>query len=179
MKYEGNIASRWGQLTAEEMVFRFWNATVAGTSCGHGETYRSDDQILWWSKGGVLKGQSPACLAFLKQVLDDAPAEGIEPIEKWSSAECGGRVPDYYLVYLGKQTPTRWEFKLPKSPQGRRRAAEGMKFTAEVLKTWNISVTAVPGTFTLAGRTTISSGIKTGAASSCPGSPTWRFGSKG
>jgi hypothetical protein len=47
VKYEGNIESRWGQLSPEELVFRFWNATVAGTYCGHGETYKSDDQILW------------------------------------------------------------------------------------------------------------------------------------
>jgi acyl transferase domain-containing protein len=39
--------------------------TIAGTYVGHGETYKSDDQILWWSKGGVLKGQIPARLAFL------------------------------------------------------------------------------------------------------------------
>ena len=178
MKYEGNIASRWGQLTAEEMVFRFWNATVAGTTAAR-ETYRSDGQILWWSKGGLLKGQSPACFAFLKQVLDDAPAEGIQPIEKWSSAECGGRVPDYYLVYLGKQTPTRWEFKLPKSPQGRRRAAEGMKSTTEVLKTWNISVTGHARDVHAGGEDDYFLGDEDRAASSCPGSPTWRFGSKG
>ena len=67
VKYEGDIESRWGHLAADELVFRFWNATVAGTYCGHGETYRSADQILWWSKGGVLKGESPARLAFLKK----------------------------------------------------------------------------------------------------------------
>ena len=59
VKYEGNIESRWGQLSPEEMVFRFWNATIAGTYCGHGETYKSDDQVLWWSKGGVLKEPKP------------------------------------------------------------------------------------------------------------------------
>lgn len=148
VKYEGNIASRWGQLTAEEMVFRFWNATIAGTYCGHGETYKSDDQILWWSKGGLLKGQSPARLAFLKKVLDDAPAEGIEPIDKWQHPEYGGRAPDYYLVYLGMQTPASWEFKIPRASQGSRRPSEGMKFTAEVLDTWNMTITPVPGEFT-------------------------------
>lgn len=171
VKYEGNITSRWGQLTAEEMVSRFWNATVAGTYCGHGETYKSDDQILWWSKGGVLKGQSPARLTFLKQVLEDAPAEGIEPIEKWVSPEYGGRAPDYYLVYLGKQTPTRWEFKLPKGPQGKRLPSEGMKFTAEVLDTWNMTVTVVPGTFTLAGKTDYVLGDKDGRSIELPGKP--------
>ena len=41
VKYEGNIPQRWGDLSAEEMVFRFWNGTVAGTYVGHGETYMS------------------------------------------------------------------------------------------------------------------------------------------
>jgi hypothetical protein len=150
VKYEGNIESRWGQLTPEELVFRFWNATVAGTYCGHGETYKSDDQILWWSKGGVLKGQSPARLAFLKKVLDDAPPEGVEPIDRWQEPEYGGRAPDYYLVYLGKQAAISWEFKLLKPPGGAgRQLADGMKFTAEVLDTWNMTITPVDGVFSL------------------------------
>jgi hypothetical protein len=169
VKYEGNIDSRWGQLSAEEMVFRFWNATVAGTYCGHGETYKSEDQILWWSKGGVLKGQSPPRLAFLKQVLHDAPAEGIEPIDKWQHPEYGGRAPDYYLVYLGKQTPTRWEFRIPK--QGRDRLPEPMKFSAEILDTWNMTVTPVPGTFTLAAKMDYLIPDKDGRSIDLPGKP--------
>ena len=150
VKYEGNIESRWGQLSAEELVFRFWNGTVAGTYVGHGETYKSDDQVLWWSKGGVLKGQSPARLAFLKKVLDDAPADGIEPIDRWQHPEYGGRAPGYYLIYLGKQTPASWEFALPKPPLAKGQpTADGMKFTAEVLDTWNMTVTPVDGMFTL------------------------------
>ena len=149
VKYEGNIANRWGQLSAEEMVFRFWNATVAGTYCGHGETYKSDDQILWWSKGGVLKGESPARLAFLKKVLDAAPAEGIEPIDRWQRPEIGGQPGEYYLIYLGKETPTNWVFHLPKPPLGKLQSAAGMKFTVEVLDTWNMTVTPAPGVFTL------------------------------
>ena len=169
VQYEGNIPQGWGRLSAEELVFRFWNAAVAGTYCGHGETYKSDDQVLWWSKGGVLKGQSPARLSFLKKVLADAPAEGIDPIDK-SHPEYGGQPGKYYLIYLGKQTPTNWDFEIPKSapdqPQlapwnnfadargsssapystGR---ADGAKFTAEVLDTWNMTVTPVPGEFTL------------------------------
>lgn len=150
VKYEGDIESRWGQLSAEELVFRFWNGTVAGTYVGHGETYRSEDQVLWWSKGGQLKGQSPARLAFLKKVLDEAPPGGIEPIDRWQYPEYGGCAPDYYLVYLGKQTPTSWEFKLPKtSPDKGQSHADGMKYTVEVLDTWNMAVTPVAGVFTL------------------------------
>jgi hypothetical protein len=147
VQYEGNIPSGWGRLSAEEMVFRFWNATVAGTYCGHGETYRSDDQVLWWSKGGVLKGQSPARLAFLKKVLDDSPAQGIEPMAQ--HPQCGGQPGQYYLVYLGKNTPTNWDFEIPQLPADQLPSAGNMKFTVEVLDTWNMTVTPVPGVFQL------------------------------
>jgi hypothetical protein len=150
VKYEGDIPKRWGNLSAEELVLRFWNGTVAGTYVGHGETYLSPDEILWWSKGGVLKGRSPARLAFLRQVLEDSPAEGIEPIDKWQHPEYGGQASLYYLVYLGKQTPASWEFQIPKSPQSSGiPPADGMKFTAEVLDTWNMTITLVEGVFTL------------------------------
>ncbi|MCX6903273.1 MAG: DUF5060 domain-containing protein [Verrucomicrobia bacterium] len=154
VKYEGDIPKRWGNLSAEELVFRFWNGTIAGTYVGHGETYLSPDDVLWWSKGGVLKGQSPARLAFLKKVLEAAPAEGIEPIDKWQNPEYGGRAPDYYLVYFGKQTPTNWDFKLPKPPQVKGLPPAGdLKFLAEVLDTWNMTVPSVPGTFTIRKKT--------------------------
>jgi hypothetical protein len=164
VKYEGNIPSRWGQLSAEEMVFRFWNGTVAGTYVGH--------DILWWSKGGVLKGQSPARLAFLRNVLEESPAAGIEPIDKWQHPEYGGKATEYYLVYLGKQTPTSWEFKLPKPPQGKGQPpVDGMKFTAEVLDTWNMTVTPVAGVFTLRKQTDYFWADKDGRSIALPGKP--------
>jgi len=172
VKYEGNIPSRWGQLSAQEMVFRFWNGTIAGTYVGHGETYESADQVLWWSKGGVLKGQSPARLAFLKKMLADAPAEGIEPIDKWQNPEYGGRAPDYYLVYLGKETPASWEFRLPKPPQGKGEPpADGMKFSAEVLDTWNMTIKPVDGVFTLKKKDAYFYGDKDGRSVPLPGKP--------
>jgi len=147
VQYEGNIPSGWGRLSAQELVFRFWNATVAGTYCGHGETYRSDDQILWWSKGGVLKGQSPSRLAFLKKVLEEAPPEGIDPVDQHPGM--GGQPGKYYLIYFGKQTLTNWNFAIPRPPLDGPPLAEGMKFTAEVLDTWNMTTSRVPGEFTL------------------------------
>jgi hypothetical protein len=171
VKYEGNIESRWGQLSAEELVFRFWNATIAGTYCGHGETYKSDDQVLWWSKGGVLKGQSPERLAFLKKVLDDSPAEGIEPIDKWQRADIGGQPGKYYLIYFGKQTPTNWDFQISKPPLGKLQSADGMKFSVEVLDTWNMTVTPVPGEFTLKKKDNYSYADKDGRSVPLPGKP--------
>jgi hypothetical protein len=153
VKYEGNIPKRWGNLSAEELVFRFWQGTIAGTYVGHGETYLHPSDVLWWSKGGVLRGQSPPRLAFLRQVLEDSPPEGIDPIDKWQNPEYGGQPGKYYLVYLGKTQPTSWEFKLPKPPQGRSVLEDGMKFKAEVLDTWNMTIAAVPGIFTLKRKT--------------------------
>jgi hypothetical protein len=170
VQYEGNIREGWGRLSAEELVFRFWNATVAGTYCGHGETYTNADQILWWSKGGVLKGQSPARLAFLEKILADSPAEGIEPIDK-AHPEYGGQSGKYYLVYLGKQTQTNWDFQIPKPAAGQPPLAAGMKFTAEILDTWNMTVAPVPGEFTLKSKDDGSYADADGRSIPLPGKP--------
>ncbi|HBF34488.1 TPA: DUF5060 domain-containing protein, partial [Candidatus Sumerlaeota bacterium] len=66
-----------------------------------------------------------------------------------SHPEYGGQPGKYYLVYLGKQTPTTWNFQIPKPAQDQPQLTSGIKFTAEVLDTWNMTVTPVPGEFTL------------------------------
>lgn len=142
--YEGDVPRRWGNLSPEEMVRRFWEGTIAGTYVGHGETYLSEDGIIWWSHGGVLKGQSPARLQFLREVLEDSPAEGLDPIDKWQNPEYVGQNAQYYLLYFGNETPTSWPFRLPKPG-----LEDGMTFTAEILDTWNMTVEPVPGTFTV------------------------------
>jgi len=143
VKYEGDLPRRWGNLSAEDMVFRCWNGLIAGTYVGHGETYlHPADDILWWAKGGVLRGQSPARLAFLRQVLEAAPATGIEPIDKWQDPRFGGQPGDYYLLYFGKEQPASWRFELPKN-----KLADGLVFQIEILDTWAMTVTPVPGTF--------------------------------
>jgi hypothetical protein len=172
VKYEGNIPKRWGNLSAEELVFRFWEGTIAGTYIGHGETYLHPSDVLWWSKGGVLRGQSPPRLAFLRQVLEDSPPEGIEPIDKWQNPEYGGQAGKYYLIYFGKAQPTNWEMKLPKPPQGKGIALDdGMKFRGEVLDTWNMSTTAIPDIFTLKKKSDYFYGDKNDRRIGLPGRP--------
>jgi hypothetical protein len=172
VKYEGDIPKRWGNISAEELVFRFWEGTIAGTYVGHGETYLHPSQVLWWSRGGVLRGQSPARLAFLRKVLEDGPAEGIEPIDKWQNPEYGGQPGKYYLVYLGRERPSTWDFKLPRPPQTKGLAIEdSMRFTAEVLDTWSMTVTPVEGVFTLHKRTDYFYGDKDGRKIPLPGKP--------
>jgi hypothetical protein len=142
VKYEGDIEQRWGRLSAEEMVHRFWQGTIAGTYVGHGETYRRPDEILWWSKGGVLHGQSPARIAFLRKILDEGPAEGLEPIDKWQDLRTAGKRGEYYLVYFGKEEPTEWTFALPRAGLN-----EPLRLRLDVIDTWAMTVTPMEEAF--------------------------------
>jgi hypothetical protein len=126
------------------MVHRFWECIIAGTYPGHGECYLNDQEVLWWSKGGVLHGESPARIAFLRDVLETAPAEGVEPIDKWQYSNIAGKAGQYYLVYFGKEQPTRWKFLLP-----RHELEDGMRFRIEVLDTWNMTAAPAPWEATL------------------------------
>ena len=72
-KYEGNIPQGWGNLDAKTMTQRFWLGTLSGCYVGHGETYLHPDDIIWWSKGGVLHGESPRRIQWLKDLMAAAP----------------------------------------------------------------------------------------------------------
>jgi hypothetical protein len=150
IKYEGDIPLRWGNLSAEEMVHRFWECIIAGTYPGHGECYLHPTDVLWWSKGGVLRGQSPRRIAFLRDILATAPAEGIEPIDKWQVPNVAGKPGEYYLVYFGARAPSTWRFYLPRRNRGEgSELAGGMQFHVDVLDTWNMTVTPIEKPFTL------------------------------
>ena len=81
--YEGDIHFSWGNISAKEMTHRFWCAYCIGAFATHGETYLSDDDILWWAKGGKLKGESPERIAFLRKVIESLPSA----IEPWYEPE--------------------------------------------------------------------------------------------
>ena len=71
--YEGNIHCHWGHLSGFEMVHRFWTCCVMGGYGTHGETFLEENDTLWWAKGGRLRGDSPARLAFLKEIMEELP----------------------------------------------------------------------------------------------------------
>ena len=137
INYEGTSEKRWGQLSGEEMVFRFWNAYIGGGYATHGETLPA-----WIGSGGVLKGTSPARIAFLKQIVESGPQEGLEPVDHFYETNIAGKYGSYYLIYFGKERPKEWQFKLPKSA-----LTDGMHFKAEVIDTWNMSITQVDKVF--------------------------------
>ena len=86
--YEGNLPHFWGSISGQEMVRRFWRCYASGAYCTHGETFLSDDEILWWARGGVLKGESPRRIAFLRQIMESLPGP-LKPKEGgiWSIAQ--------------------------------------------------------------------------------------------
>jgi len=139
-QYEGNIPNHWGNLPAWELVHRFWLATVGGIYAGHGECYLDPDEVLWWSKGGTLHGSSPSRLAFLRQVLEEGPEEGLEP----QGRDVAGQVGRYYLYYSGVHQPAEWSFALP----------QGEHYRADLLDTWEMTISPLAadlaGEFTLA-----------------------------
>lgn len=80
--YEGNIQHIWGSISGKEMTNRFWRVVTMGGYCTHGETFLDPEEILWWARGGKLKGQSPERIAFLRSIVEELPGP-IEPIEGW------------------------------------------------------------------------------------------------
>ncbi len=131
--YEGNNPKGWGNITAQEMTHRFWEGTVRGGYVGHGETYLHPEDILWWSKGGVLHGQSPERIAFLRQIMEAGPAQGLEPVSDVAYPEypaaCKGDA--YFLIYFGIKQPAEMTFTLPLNNH----------YTGEIIDTWAMTVT--------------------------------------
>lgn len=138
INYEGNISSRWGQLSGEEMVYRFWLAYIGGTYATHGEAYVHPSEIDWISEGGVLRGESPSRIAFLRKIVESGPQGGLEPIDHHYTRNIAGEYGKYYLFYFGKEKINNWDFVLPQ--QG---LEDGMKFKVELIDTWNITITPV------------------------------------
>ena len=99
---------------------------------------------MWTFDGGVLRGQSPPRLAFLKKIFDTAPPEGIDPIDKWQDVQTAGKAGDYYLVYFGNQSPSSWLFELPKAG-----LKAGMRFHVDVLDTWGMTTTSAGDEFVI------------------------------
>jgi hypothetical protein len=107
---------------------------------GHGEYFKEPHEVVWVGPGGTLKGESPARLAFLRKILEDAPE--INPIDQWHDPRIGGKAGEYYLIYFGHETPTTWNFELYRDG-----IADGTQFKVEILDTWGMTITPVEGVF--------------------------------
>ena len=96
--YEGNIPQFWGSISGREMVFRFWRCIASGAYCTHGETFLDEKEILWWSKGGKLKGESIPRIAFLRTLVESLPGPlspsdgGLESLASMTSEELNAKL---------------------------------------------------------------------------------------
>lgn len=140
--YEGNINHCWGNITPQEMTRRFWEGVLRGGYVSHGETYVHPRDILWWSHGGELHGESPARIAFLRRLVESLPAP-LSPAEEpvWSTdyywdMTCGVIGEEVYLFYFGGYQPAFRVFDLPR----------GKRYRARLIDTWNMTDEALPGT---------------------------------
>jgi hypothetical protein len=146
--YEGDIGRLWGDLSPEELVLRFWLGFTSGGYVGHGETYLNDQEQLWWSKGGVLIGQSVSRIAFLRSILEQAPeispiaphdpgavvGESGEPVRitpegSWNMEAGGLHGKDYFLFYYGMHQPGQRDFQLPVG-----------SYRIDVIDTWEMTI---------------------------------------
>lgn len=129
--YEGNISSHWGCITPQEMVRRFWETTLRGGYAGHGETYVHPQDILWWSHGGKLHGDSPARLKFLHEILEQLPPGGLAYAGRRvcvnQEKQPGGK--SVRIEYLGKSCPSFMKYQL-----------EEGRYQVEVIDTWNMTI---------------------------------------
>ena len=157
IQYEGNLNSRWGNISGLEMMRRFWLGVVAGCYVTHGETYLDPEAALdenttptiWWSHGGRLHGTSPVRIAFLRNIVEkSAAAQGTDAkrtgfgaqtpayYPNANTVDASGRGTQEILYFLDFHQPIYYDFPLP----------EGT-YTAELIDPWEMKVKALPGTF--------------------------------
>lgn len=133
--YEGNIDMGWGNISGQELTRRFWEASLRGGYAGHGETFVDPEDILWWSHGGPLHGESPARIRFLHSILCETPGLGLK-LGAGSFDETVGVVDaafgsGYEIHYYGFGRPSFRDFF----------KGADEKWQVEVIDTWEMTVT--------------------------------------
>ncbi|WP_027998804.1 DUF5060 domain-containing protein [Sinorhizobium arboris] len=135
-EYEGNIIQSWGNITAQELVHRFWITVMRGGYAGHGETYSDAEDLIWWAKGGQLHGEAWKRIGFLLELLKEDVRSGLNPIGKpgvfpWSRVS-GAIDGDVRYIYLGEHQPVVWSTGLP---------TEDGDYEVDLIDTWQMTVT--------------------------------------
>ncbi len=156
MRYEGDVPSGWGNLSAQEMTSYFWKAGLSGSYGTHGDTFRndSDDQteVRWWAKGGTLMGESPERIAFFKCIMEQAPVTEMSPdIISLSGLTVPDNIPDKHDGTLVKQLNNNvytfskeGEYYLSYTADSAQYIeldlAGPNSYTLEVIDTWNMTI---------------------------------------
>ncbi|WHA43357.1 DUF5060 domain-containing protein [Agrobacterium larrymoorei] len=135
-EYEGDILESWGNLSAQELVHRYWITVTRGGYIGHGETYSNPDDLIWWAKGGVLHGEAWKRIGFLHDLLKDV-GHGLNPlgpVTQWPWSRVSGARDgdgDFRLIYFGEHQPVIWSSGLP---------FDDGDYDVDLIDTWNMTV---------------------------------------
>ncbi|MBD3243588.1 MAG: DUF5060 domain-containing protein [Chitinivibrionales bacterium] len=136
--YEGDVPYGWGNVNPRELVHQSWLAAASGAyPCAHSECFWNPELVLWWSRGGEVRGESVPRLAFLRDIMEQAPLGRLQPFDDAIPGNSQARVRDehtgYLLAYTGSAQPRFYRAKLPESGH----------YAAEVIDTWAMTVEKV------------------------------------
>ena len=135
--YEGDVKAMFGNCTPEDLVRRFWEATIRGGFAGHGETYLDSKDILWWAKGGRLHGLSQFRIRFLREVMADYGNPRFLCFGNSTQYPEGAEEDEIFAWYFGNTQSRAQDIVLP-SRHG---------YLVEVIDTWNMKRTILDGIF--------------------------------
>lgn len=138
--YEGNFDVRWGDLSAEELTYRYWQGIVSGTYVGHGEVLQPEGEtgdMVWTGIGGSLYGKSIERIGFLRKIVEEMPGCGWEPTDKWWRINIAKKMDKTFLFYFGKNALTEWSFEIPCKDVV---LQDGTQYRAEIIDTWEMTV---------------------------------------
>ncbi len=124
---EGDAPAPEDSLTAPELVSRIWEGVCQGGYVTHGEAYGARP---WRTHGGDPCGQSAPRIAFLREILADAPHD-LRHNPGYYDASTLEAPGEYCLQYLGAH----------RYPARRFRLGEGA-WRVEVIDVWNMRVGA-------------------------------------
>ena len=115
---------------------------MSGAHVGHSETYlvekklqlpEKSNAVMWWSKGGVLRGESPERIKFLREIMESAPypLKQTHLVASWMPYSALRYKEEYFLIYFNDDQPRSTILNLPE---------KGL-FKVEVIDTWNMTTT--------------------------------------
>lgn len=119
IQYEGDIPRRWGNLSAEEMTYRFWRAVGNGAYASHGEVFLAPESGPHahepsWSDAGRLRGYSAPRILFLRKLLERITRRGLDEVDgSYYLSAADGK--DVLLYFFDYHRPALYDFPLPTS----------------------------------------------------------------
>ena len=125
------------------MADRFWWAASLGAFAGHSETILQagvpdDEQRLWWSKGGELRGTSPPRIQWFRDYFARLRSYQFRLADTNVLMGCAGRalIADGKFALIHLRTKGRCTLALPQLPPGE-------LFRVTLINWWTMTTTVL------------------------------------